>query len=220
MNLKSTSVVAASVIALSSAMAQAEGIKGNLKLTNGSRPVVLVDKDNLKQELGAGRYDVRLSNQSKSMAYTNLETNQKVTVKVTSGFPGGDLRNFSMKGAAFGQSVDFRGITRDLPVGPVRRYITEDSCRVYYPGCGQFGCMGWQTVEERIQTYSRIFKLDFIDPAGLDPNANVMAQFQGTVSTENRVLSSYPLGPCRLRGGYPEPRPRPFPGPRPYPYFE
>ena len=203
----------AASIAISSA--HAAGIGGSLTVTS-AQGLTILDQNNVRITLVSGNYDARLSNQSRSMTLTNQTTGQQTTMAVRTGFPGNDLRNFTLAGAPIGQSFNVIGITQDI--------TTRSAPRTDYMSCYySYEAYGRQLVEISNEISSRVFDMNFVDASGAQ-----IATFHGIVSGTTGVDTvSRIVGPCEFWGyngrpGYPRPYPgypgyyypgRPYPGP-------
>ncbi len=175
-----------------SASAEAAGIPGRLVNSDPFHPVELRDETGAQVVLEDEDYDFRLSNQSKNLTVTKMETGQAWKMRVPQGWPDGNLRNFFVSGSDLGQDFDLRGVTTDKVSGS---FVNDESrsCIFYDPIYCRAGCWGRQWVRVTYQNHVREFDMDFLHPG----QQASKARFHGIVEQWLSRLQEIPISYCQ-----------------------
>lgn len=204
MNKKALSIFALAGIFFGITSAHAykmSGIDGYFKVTQGTE-VTLKDEKGQPLVIKDGNYRLRLSNASKTINFMESDSHLQA-VKLPNGFPGGDLRNFTIAPSRSNQDVTIVGKTEDV-VSNESTYEVYESCR-YACGhdvicTGRDGdrcrvvtqyCTGRERKEVTEVTVERIFTMTLEDASG--QNA---AEFEGVVQTSRNRTREHVLSSC------------------------
>lgn len=197
-------IVAFSLLAeLPEARAMGRGpLRGELRLAEGhpERPIVFIDKDLMKRAVIGGKAQLRLSN-GRGNFVLKTEFGETIEVKVPQfRKKGSDLTRFTLRGADFGQPLDWRAemLVRITEWEDSRRIL--ESCQAAMESwCAARGCQGTQWAYQRFRKREENFVLAFVSPE----TAEEYGRFTAEPRTEKHVVGSRPVTPCVHRQFYP-----------------
>jgi hypothetical protein len=194
------------------------GIDGSLSVDSRVGAITLIDSKGNPLVLSSdSQVRMRLSNSSSSLSIMK-DPNHIQEIKIYGGFPGNDLRNFSISGRLINQAYDLVGTTAERtnylgrrtgwescsytcgyglldrnpparPINPPARPINPPA-RPINPRPRPVICQGSRLIEIESYQTVRSFELDFVEPS----TRASLAQFYGVADVQNsdttRVISA------------------------------
>lgn len=195
-------------------------INGELR-TKDNRPLLFSAQDK-QLLLTPGKLSAFIDDQPASAESIRLK-NDKGQIDIPTRPENFQLNHFQIDGAHAKTSTDLKGVWREqtLQVGPQQEFescttagfcpqVVEillcpnhssgkrgDGCKRYYETQMRFApdCPGHRPVENTYQTYTLTLELEFLDSTS---KTERLAQFSGSSSPRQRIVSRRALGPCLL----------------------
>ncbi len=177
-------------------------LRGELRLSEGrpERPIVFIDKDQMKRAVIGGKAQLRLSN-GRGNFVLKTEFGETIEVKVPQfRKKGSDLTRFTLRGSDFGQPLDWRAETLvRVTEWEDSRQILEACQAPMESWCAARGCQGTQWAHQRFRKREQNFVLSFVAPE----TSEEYGRFTAEPRVDKWVVGSRPVTPCLHRQFYP-----------------